>query len=55
MADRKIIVDGRVYQATTERKVIVGGRVFEETIVVAGVVFVEPEEQRSYRHSRRYL
>ncbi len=35
MADRKIIVDGRVYLATTERKVIVGDRVFLETVPAA--------------------
>ena len=36
MANKKYIVGGKVYEATTERKVIVGGKVLQEAIAAVG-------------------
>jgi len=36
MANKKYIVGGKVYEATSERKVIVGGKVLQEAIAAAG-------------------
>ncbi len=35
MANRKYIVNGKIYEESDERKVIVAGKVLEETTVVA--------------------
>ena len=36
MANKKYIVGGKVYEATSERKVIVGGKGLQEAIAAAG-------------------